>query len=235
MQHIHSLVLSIPSYGVPDASATYCSTPSGLLCPLCLDVLDQPAKLACGALVCASCLCKWVGASGGRSCPCCYQHDLDELSVTLPSPVVNDLLRDLKMQCRECGHTTTAGQLSQHKASLCQDHFENTSSPSHLSVKDILDRPTTAPSLPVERQVAAHLVRRLLSSERVVTIPTRGQVRPQQRTLIRVTLYEHSTLAHQFDAHPVDTSDSRRSQSEDSDSPRVTCPGCKGCDGRPRG
>ena len=179
MQHVHSLVLAIPSYSIPDASAVYCSTPSSLLCPLCLPVLEQPVQLPCGALVCATCLCKWLGVSGGRSCPCCYQHDLDEHNITLPSPVVNDLLRDQRLRCQECGHTTTAGQFSEHRGSLCQGHFERTS-PSCLSVRDILDRPTTAPSLPVERQMAAHLVRRFLSSERVVTIPTRGQVRTQR-------------------------------------------------------
>ena len=230
MQHVHSLVLAIPSYSIPDASAVYCSTPSSLLCPLCLSVLEQPVQLPCGALVCATCLCKWLGVSGGRSCPCCYQHDLDEHNITLPSPVVNDLLRDQRLRCQECGHTTTAGQFSEHRGSLCQGHFERTS-PSRLSVRDILDRPTTAPSLPVERQMAAHLVRRFLSSERVVTIPTRGQVRTQQ-CILNSTLHVHSTPAHQFDARTVHSSDSRRGQSKNSYSARITYPGRTGCGGR---
>ena len=111
MQNVHSLVLAIPSYSIPDASAVYCSTPSSLLCPLCLSVLEQPVQLPCGALVCATCLCKWLGVSRGRSYPYCYQHDLDEHNITLLSLVVNDLLRDQRLRCQECGYTTTAGQV----------------------------------------------------------------------------------------------------------------------------
>ena len=146
---------------------------STLLCPLCCGVLYQP-ELACGSLVCASCCCRWVEVSGQVSCPCCYQHHIHDLTIALPSAIVYDLLGDLKLVCSNCKMTTTARQYKLHLASHCQ----GLASPSRVSARDILQRPTTAPTLPVERRVAEHLVRRLLieSESTVVKIPTRGQV-----------------------------------------------------------
>ena len=150
---------------------------STLLCPLCCGVLNQPIELACGSLVCASCCSRWIEVSGQVSCPCCYQHDLHDLTIALPSAIVYDLLGDLKVVCSTCKMTTTARQYKLHLASHCQGHYE-LASPSRVSARDILQRPTTAPTLPVERRVAEHLVRRLLieSESTVVKIPTRGQV-----------------------------------------------------------
>ena len=157
-------------YSTPDQTAN-------LLCPLCCGVLSQPVELACGNLVCANCCCKWIEVSGDVSCPCCYHHQLDNLTVGLPSAVVYDLLGAMKLSCSSCHQITTAQQYRVHRDSDCRGHYE-VSSPSRVSARDILQRPATAPTLPVERKVAEHLVKRLMleSEDTVVRIPTRGQV-----------------------------------------------------------
>ena len=43
--------------------------------------------------------CYCVDRSGTVSCPCCYQHQLDDLTTSLPSAVVQDLLGTLKLSC----------------------------------------------------------------------------------------------------------------------------------------
>ena len=164
-----------------------------LLCPLCSGVLNQPVELACGNLVCANCCCRWIHLSGGLACPCCYQHQLDSLTVGLPSGVVYNLLGDVKLVCKACKQTTTAAQYRLHKESQCKGHYEI--SPSRISAQEILSRPVTAPTQPVEN-VAENLVRRLMAEneEKIVKIPTKGQVRGLQVFIlhnIKEFLYTH--------------------------------------------
>ena len=89
--------------------------------------------------------------------------------------VVQDLLGTLRLSCTKCHMTTTAAQYRLHKNSQCQGHYE-VSSPSQVTAQHILQRSIAAPTLPVEKQVAEHLVRRLMLEcrDRVVRIPTRG-------------------------------------------------------------
>ena len=183
--HIKQLVKSLPHFVDSAEEVIYTSDQAAtLLCPLCLEVLDQPIELACSNLVCANCCCKWIERSGTVSCPCCYYHQLDDLTISLPSTVVQDLLGTLKLSCTKCHKTTTAAQHRLHKNSQCQGHYE-ASSPSQITAQHILQRPMTAPTLPVEKQVAECLVRRLMteSDDTVVRIPTRGQVRNRQWVL----------------------------------------------------
>ena len=205
--HIKQLVKSLPHFVDSAEEVIYTSDQAAtLLCPLCLEVLDQPIELACSNLVCANCCCKWIERSGTVSCPCCYYHQLDDLTMYLPSTVVQDLLGTLKLSCTKCHKTTTAAQYRLHKISLCQGHYE-VSSPSRVTAQHILQRPTTAPTLPVEKQVAEHLVRQLMteSKDTVVRIPTRGQVRNRQRVLY-IEYRVHSYLLHNHIAHESDAS-----------------------------
>ncbi len=91
--HIHQLVIDHPSFVESLEEVEYIGDhATALACPLCLEVLDQPVELACDALACASCCCKWIEMSGGVTCPCYYRHKLDDLTVGLPYTVVRDLL-----------------------------------------------------------------------------------------------------------------------------------------------
>ena len=205
--HIKQLVKSLPHFVDSAEEVIYTSDQAAtLLCPICLEVLDQPIELACSNLVCGNCCCKWIERSGTLSCPCCYYHQLDDLTMYLPSTVVQDLLGTLKLSCTKCHKTTTAAQYRLHKISQCQGHYE-VSSPSRVTAQHILQRPTTVPTLPVEKQVAEHLVWQLMteSKDTVVRIPTRGQVRNRQRVLY-IEYRVHSSLLHNHIAHESDAS-----------------------------
>ena len=95
-----SLQKSFPSFVDSAKEVMYTSHQAAiLLCPLCLGVLDQPIELVCSNLVWASCCSKWIEKSGTVSCPCCSYHQLDNLTMFLPSTVVQDLLGTLRLAC----------------------------------------------------------------------------------------------------------------------------------------
>ncbi len=66
-----------------------------------------------------------------------------------------------------------------HLNNHCRSHHAN-NSPSKVTLKDVLSKPSTSPATPVECQAAQHLVRRLMQQSQgpsgVVQIPTGGQV-----------------------------------------------------------
>ena len=112
----------------------------------------------------------------------------------LPSGVVYNLLGDVKLVCKACKQTTTAAQYRLHKESRCKGHYEI--SPSCISAQEILSRPVTAPTQPVEKKVAENLVRRLMAEneDKIVRIPTKGQVGGLQVFIlhnIKQFLYTH--------------------------------------------
>ena len=82
-----------------------------------------------------------------------------------------------------------------HKESQCKGHCK-ISSPSHISAQEILLRPVTAPTQPVEK-VAENLVRRLMAEneDRIVKIPTKGQVGAYK-------CYNFSTLTLAIESSP---------------------------------
>ena len=172
--HIKQLAKSLPSFVDSAKEVMYTSDQAAIfLCPLCL---EEPIELACSNL-CANCCSKWIERSGTVSFPYCSYHQLDNLTMFPPSTVVQDLLGTLKLACTKCHKTTTAAQYMLHKKSQCQRYYD-IFSPSRVTAHHILQRPMTAPTRPVEKQVAEHLVQRLMSAsnDTVVRIPTRGQV-----------------------------------------------------------
>ena len=118
------------------------------------------------------------------SFPCCYCHQIDDLTTSLPSTVVQDLVRILKPSCTKCHKTTIAAQYRLHKNTQ-QGHYE-ASSPSQITAQHILQRPMTVPTLPIEKQVAEYLVQQLMteSEDTVIRIPKRGQLRNRQKVLL---------------------------------------------------
>ena len=198
LAHIHTLVHHQPSFDAEEVEYDPDRT-INLLCQLCSGVLNQPVELACGNLVCANCCCRWIHLSGGLACPCCYEHQLDSLTVGLPSGVVYNLLGDIKLVCKACRQMTTAAQYGLHKESQCKGHYE-ISSPSRISAREILSRPVTAPTQPVEKKVAENLVRRLMAENEdmcgIVKIPTKGQVMAYKCiSFIRLNNFSTLTLA----------------------------------------
>ena len=163
-QQLQELVKSLPRFVDSAEEVIYTSDQAAtLLCPLCLEVLDQPTELACNNLVCVNCCCKWIKRSGTVSCPCCYYHSLTTSQCVCHLQWSRTyVLGTLKLSCTKSHKTTTAAQYRLQKISQCQEHYE-VSSPSRVTAHHILQRPMTAPTLPVEKQVAEHLVRRLMT------------------------------------------------------------------------
>ena len=111
IEHIRRLVHNQPSYVDSTDEVEYLQEHvANLLCPICCDILKQPIELSCGRLVCAHCCCRWIELSPKPSCPGCYTHELDNLTIGLPSAVVYELLGALKLVCGTCKQKTTAAQ-----------------------------------------------------------------------------------------------------------------------------
>lgn len=92
-------------------------SPQSLTCPLYLSMLKQPVELQCNNLVCVACCCNWIKLRGELECPCCYDHQLGKDTVRQPSPVIIDLMSQLKLQCDSCKNTTVE-QYNNHRKSL---------------------------------------------------------------------------------------------------------------------
>ena len=140
-----------------------------------LSMLKQPIELQCSNLVCVACCCSWIEHRGELECPCCYDHQLGKDTVRQPSPVITDLMGQLKIQCNSCKNITTVQQYDHHRKSRCRLYFDSP----QLSVHDILEKSPTTPTIPVEKRVAESLIRRLMAESRdesVIRVPTRGQV-----------------------------------------------------------
>lgn len=167
-----------------------------LCCPICTSIFDRPLELYCGAIVCLECCCKWIQISHSLSCPCCYNHSLNSSTIQLPSPLIASLVESLVVNCgKRCGKLVRVGQYHQHLAGNCKSHYHQlVDSPSKMTIRDVLAKPTTSPATPMEMRAAEHLVRRIMedqgstSSEGVVKVRTRGQVSKEQTVSIHALL-----------------------------------------------
>ena len=71
-------------------------------------MLKQPIELQCSNLVCVACCCSWIEHRGELECPCCYDHQLGKDTVRQPSPVITDLMGQLKIQCKLQEHNNSS-------------------------------------------------------------------------------------------------------------------------------
>ena len=141
-----------------------CTYAQSLTCPLCLELLHQPIEMSCGSLVCLSCCCRWLQVSGKMDCPCCHHHQMNREEVKCPSQFIINLLSEMK--------ENAATNHEIHGDCSWESCYH------HVTVKDILNTPTNTPTDPVEREVAQHLVRRIMveSEDKVIRLPTKGTV-----------------------------------------------------------
>ena len=153
-----------------------------LSCPICCIVLDRPLQLACGNVVCFDCCYKYISSATSRpiTCLCCYHHHLEPATISAPPSMVLNLLSGLLVTCgRGCGRLVRANLYIKHCESKCVGFYhQEVNSPSKMTLRDVLSKPTNLPPTPVEKKVTQHLVRRLLdeSPQQVIRVPTRGQV-----------------------------------------------------------
>ena len=170
-----------PAHDHPKYETTAIS--NDLSCPVCSAVLERPLQLACGNIICYSCCYRWISVTmcGPVSCPCCYNHQLDCTTIHPPPPMVTSLLSGLLVICsKKCERLVRADQYIKHLESNCMEHYQlQVNSPSRMTLRDVLLKPTIAHPTPAEKKVANHLVRHLLneSPEQVLRVSsTRGQV-----------------------------------------------------------
>ena len=165
-----------------------------LCCPICTLLLDRPIQLTCGAIVCLQCCQNWVmhrSSDAPLSCPCCYTHEFCSSQVRPPPGVIVSLVESLLVRCvRECGRLVKLEEYKKHLEANCRRHYQQCiHSPSKVTLKEVLEKPTTSPATVAEKRVAEHLVRIIIgiTENQVFKVPTRGQASkpPLYRTILQ--------------------------------------------------
>lgn len=189
-----------------DPAPTYHTTMTplaeNLYCPICTNILDRPLQLACGAVVCLDCCCKWIQFSPQLSCPCCYNDPLNSSTIQAPSFLLESLLGSLLVNCTKgCGKHVKVVQYQRHLDGHCKSHYV-ADSPSKMTLQEVLLKPTTSLVTPVEKRATEHLMRRLIDQSPdngVMKVKTRGQVNKQHYNHFNNHYYKQ-TIAHYLDA-----------------------------------
>lgn len=170
-----------PSFYPPGLVPQYSGVHNSLKCPVCLEVLNRPILLPCNELVCGPCCSQWVAVSGRASCPCCYSCCMDSQKVREPPYAVIQMLSGLMLSCNKCQQPVQAAKYLQHLNSKCGTDVITTS-PSKMTVAEILATPTITPPTPIEKKAVGKIIKRLINqdSTAIIKIPTSGQVSPRE-------------------------------------------------------
>ena len=154
-------------------------------CSICKGVPERPLELLCGNIACLQCCCNSVQSSGTLTCPCCKSTTLCDVSSSnhfqCPSKVTMSVLGNMVVDCnRGCNRSVRIMEYEQHLETDCQHHFEySTLSPSHVTARDILSKSAETSTTPVERRIAATVIRKLMTEHAdrtIIKIPTQGRV-----------------------------------------------------------
>lgn len=150
-----------------------------LSCPICLRLLDRPVELTCGSIVCLECCQNWIQyhLCSSLVCPCCIGCLLDSTHIRAPPCLILSLLEGLHIHCmRKCGKVVRIDSYTKHLKGQCRSHYvQLVDSPSRMTIREVLSKPTESPATPAELRMAEHLVRKICT-EGVMKVPTRGQV-----------------------------------------------------------
>ena len=116
------------------------------------------------------------------NCPCCNDHTLNSETILPPSQLLMSLLNDLVVSCtKKCGSVVKLANYGYHLSSNCRSCCEDVNSPSKVTLRDVISKPSTSPATPVELKATCHLVKRLMQqgegSSSLITVQSpRGQV-----------------------------------------------------------
>ncbi len=152
-----------------------------LVCSICGNTVYRPVLLSCGNAVCSDCCSRTIQSTYSLDCPCCTEHSLNSTTINPPSPLLLSLLKDLLLFCIRCSRAVKLEEYSLHLAGNCRSHCAIMNSPSKVTLRDVLDKPSTSPATPAELRTAQHLVRRIISQDEgsstagVISVPTSGQ------------------------------------------------------------
>ena len=87
------------------------------------------------------------------------------------------LINDLVVTCiRKCGNVVKLEKYGEHLSSNCRNCCENVNSPSKVTLRDVLSKPSTSPATSVEVRAAHHLVKRLLHQGEESSTSTSGRI-----------------------------------------------------------
>jgi len=163
--------MSIESVSMPtqDPSPS-CFRPSPqtqkLTCCICLSLLNRPVQLSCDSLICVNCCCDAIRMSYSLDCPCCYNHTLSQSTVSRPSAIVLSFLSEVMVSCMKgCNKAVRVHNYEQHLIGNCKGHYEDLNSPSKVTLRDVLSKPTTSPASLAEMKATSHLVQRYLNQQ----------------------------------------------------------------------
>ena len=150
-------------------------------------------------MACSGCTCRAIQSANSVESPCCRGHTLSSETVRSPSSLFMSLVNDLVVLCGlGCGGAVRVQDYKEHSDSKCRSFRGNLYSPSKVTLKDVMDKPSTSPATPVEVRAAHSLVKRLLnqgegcssSSPPVIKLGSgRGQV--CEYTNFFITKYEY--------------------------------------------
>lgn len=164
----------------PQPQFTPSSTTKKLTCPICINVVYRPVEFCCDNIVCCACCCTAIQSTGSLNCPCCRDHTLSSATIHPPSHLLMSLINDLVVSCtRKCGSKVKYEKYEEHLSSNCRNYCENVDSPSKVTLRDVLCKPSTSPATPVEVKAAHHLVKRLMHHGQGPSSSTPERVRLQ--------------------------------------------------------
>ena len=155
---IEHIKLITPPLPLEDQNPHFISTPltKKLTCSVCSGIVNRPVQLSCECIVCSDCCCKAIQTTYS---PCCTEHTLSSSTIHPPSPLLMSLVNDFLISCvRKCGKTVKLQKYEKHLKGSCKSHYEEMSSQSKVTLRDVLSKPSTSPATPAEVKAAHHLV-----------------------------------------------------------------------------
>ena len=158
MDHIQSTAQSTLPSEDPYPIYKFSPLTEKLTCPICLGLLNRPIQLLCKQVVCATCCCQAIELSYSLKCPCCYDHHLSSVNVSLPSTFLLSVLNEVVVTCvRKCGKEVKVQHYEQHHTGKCRSHYNDLNSPSKVTLQDVLNKPSTTPATSAEMKATHHL------------------------------------------------------------------------------
>ncbi len=99
-------------------------------------------------------------------CPCCKQHTLDCSTISRPSTILLSLLEEVVISCvKNCNNQVIIKNYSMHLAGHCKVYSEDINSPSKVTLRQVLSKPSTSPATLAEVKATHQLVRRALMKD----------------------------------------------------------------------
>ena len=107
------------------------------------------------------------------------------IGIVKPPAIVGSLLNEVMVSCvKGCNKAVKFSNSEQHIVGNCRGFYEDLDSPSKVTLRDVLSKPSTSPASLAEMKATSHLVRHILSQQEgtsmssgVVTVLTSSQVR----------------------------------------------------------